>query len=138
MRALFRAREQSPGFRWELAESVCVLMKNMVPLPVGTVLWHAAPPPLASKTTVLDPTDVLPTSTVREDAEAYANKNFTSGEWRLFRLHISDPAPYGVAIAGDSFYEQEKEVLLAPGFEIEYLKNKIEGVICVSVSNVTE
>jgi len=84
------------------------------------------------------PTDVLPTSTVREGAEAYANKNFTSGEWRLFRLHISDPAPYGVAIAGDSFYEQEKEVLLAPGFEIEYLKNKIEGVICVSVSNVTE
>jgi hypothetical protein len=126
MRALFRARE-SRGFSWDAAESVCCIMSNMRPLPTGVILWHA----ISLKEGMPNPSDVLPTSTRQDGARSFGEKHLKERGFKLLRLEVVDPAPLGIAIAGDGYFEEEKEVLVAPKYimdaqEVSYTESGVD------------
>lgn len=110
-KTLLEIRNQRP-FEWDHVENVCVLMQHMVPLPVGITLWHAAP----AYAQELNSDNVLAVSTERQGAEAYARKSNMAYPYQMFQLDVVDPPPLGLPISSDPFYEDEKEILLAPGF----------------------
>ena len=111
MDALVRAREQiakDEVFSWDYAEDVCTLMRHTKHLPKGMILWHG----VFFKQRAIDFTQALATSTERRGGELF-------GECcKLYRLHVDDPAPLGIAIGGSEEYEHETEILLPPGYTI--------------------
>ena len=85
-------------------------------LPKGTVLWRAVRPTEAVP--ARDPRMWLAVAASMDGAEAWARKNLTDGKANICKIVVADDSVRALAVGTDSFYENEKEILVAPDFTI--------------------
>ncbi|KAG2424872.1 hypothetical protein HXX76_014032 [Chlamydomonas incerta] len=86
-------------------------------LPEKAVLWRATPP--NSDKPVLNTEVWTPVSATLAGAEAWAKKSLTGGKAKIFKLVVAGKGVRAVAVGSDSSYEDEEEILLAPGIMFE-------------------
>ena len=82
-------------------------------LPKGTTLFHAT----SLDDFVPDPSRPLATMATREAAEAYGKRRFA--QYKVHTLFVDSDRVCGLAVGSDPAYENEKEVLVAPGFDFQ-------------------
>ena len=86
-------------------------------LPEGMVLWRAAPP--NSKKPVSNTAVWTPASARLDGAEAWATKSLIDGKAKIFKLIVVGNGVRALAVGSDNSYEDEAEILLAPGLTFE-------------------
>ena len=80
-------------------------------LPVGTILWRAIE---LNDAVVCDTDKWMPTSASLQGAEAWANGRKVV----ICKLIVSDDYVRAIAVGSDEYYENEKEILVAPSVTI--------------------
>jgi len=50
---------------------------------------------------------------------AWARKNLTDGKANICKIVVADDSVRALAVGTDSFYENEKEIIVAPNFTIK-------------------
>jgi len=86
-------------------------------LPKGTVLWRAVRP--TETVPARNPRMWLAVAVSMDGAVAWARKNLTDGKANICKIVVADDSVRALAVGTDSFYENEKEILVAPDFTIK-------------------
>eukprot|EP00798_Chlamydomonas_sp_ICE-L_P001073 gene1073-3931_t len=105
-------------FALEVA-TIWTTLQSCPHLPKGMVVWRAVKPNQTVPTHNAN-TRWMPVSATVDGAEAWANKHLTNGKATICKIVISDDTVRALAVGADANYEDEKEILIAPGFMINH------------------